>query len=77
MIPLPELAQCRGKAAGLQSIPPHTASPQALLNESSSVLQHGKHPIRPSWTNLACPAIEYFGNKCIHTLECVREALAL
>lgn len=40
-------------------------------------MQDGKCPIRFPWTYLACPTIEYFDNKYIHTLEFVREKSAL
>lgn len=36
-------------------------------------MQYGKYPIRFSWTNLVCPAIEYFGNKYIHSWECEKK----
>ena len=40
-------------------------------------MQDGKYPIRFSWTNLTCLAIEYVDNKYIHALEHVREKSAL
>lgn len=53
------------------------AIPQAPLNISTRVMQDGKYPIRLSWTNLACPAIEYFDNKYINTFEFEREKSVL